>query len=279
MTNPFERPIAELNLAQGLTLENDWFALKQLDQSTWAIGEPAYHQMNWSYLLVSNDEALLFDTGSGYRPIAPLVRHLTDAHISAFPSHMHHDHLGNISSFERIIVADLPILRGIAKGNQITVPDDMFLGASEGQTAPGFSVSHWASLAQSLTLGERSLHILHTPGHSPDSVSIWEPANATLFAADFIYRGELYAQTPYASLPDYLATTKHLLEILPKNLRIVCAHGQTEAGTDDMPELAYSDLTDLHVTLERLLTEAPHTGETRVNDHMLLMHSSESFSA
>lgn len=275
MTSPFERPLSDLNLAQGLTLEDNWFALKQLDSGTWAIGEPAYHQMNWSYLLASDNEALVFDTGSGYRPIQPLISRLTSARVTAFPSHMHHDHLGNIAAFPRVLLADLPILRSLATDNEMHIPEDMFLGAFEGQTPPPFKVTRWANLAQPLILGSRTLHILPTPGHSPDSVSLYEPASDTLFAADFLYRGGLYAQVPHASLPAYLTSAKRLMS-LPKDTRILGAHGSSEP-CDAMPELTMSDLSDLSQTLEKLLAGPPQTGETPVNARMSLKHSAASF--
>jgi glyoxylase-like metal-dependent hydrolase (beta-lactamase superfamily II) len=103
MRENIELPIDTIQLADGLSWEDGWFATGQLDDGTLAIGEPAYHQRNWSYLIADGDEALLFDTGSGRRPIAPLVaRHAGGASVTAFPSHMHFDHLGGIGRSDRL---------------------------------------------------------------------------------------------------------------------------------------------------------------------------------
>jgi len=120
---------------------------------------------------------------------------------------------------------------------------------------------------------------LYTPGHSPDSVSLWEPDRNRLYAADFIYRGALYAQTPGASLRDYLRICEKLLNDLPQQVQIVCAHGQPENGMDDAPMLGYGDLEALRDVVAQLLKAEPHTGEVAVNQRMYLLFSEESFAA
>ncbi len=281
MNRKLEVPIGSIKLAEGLAVEDNWFAVQALDDATLAIGEPAYHQENWSYLISDRDESLLFDTGAGRRPIAPLVFRHAKATVQAFPSHMHFDHLGGINQFDSIIVADLEILRNCEQDGVLTPTTEMHLGHYETVDIPSFRVGHWAAPGETITIGARGLEVLHTPGHSPDSVSLWEPEKNRLYAADFVYRGPLYAQTPGASLKDYLKTCILLLERLPEEVEIVCAHGGTDAdGAHEMPVLGYADLAALADVLDRLLAQgSPREGETRVNDHMSLMHSLECFAA
>ncbi|WP_371225602.1 MBL fold metallo-hydrolase [Roseovarius sp. 2305UL8-3] len=274
-----EHAIKDVTLASWLALEDDWYATGLLDPDTRAIGEPAYHQCNWSYLISDGGESLLFDTGSGRRPIAPFVGRHTDGVVTAFPSHMHYDHLGGINDFGPVMLADLPMLRALETEGWITPPEEMFLGSYENLPAPTFPVGQWSAPGEVIPVGTRRLEMLHTPGHSPESISLWEPARARLYAADFIYPGELYAQVPGASLPDYVRTLLSLLKTLPKDVQIVCAHGHEEKGVYDMPALGYGDLEDVLHTCEALLATAPHTGERRVNDRMELLYSAESFSA
>lgn len=277
MRENIEAAIDTVTLADGVLLEDNWFGVKALDDTTVAIGEPAYHQRNWSYLVSDGDDSLLFDTGSGRRPIAPVVAHHGRPCVCAFPSHMHFDHLGNINAFGPVIAADLPMLRAIETGGALTPPEEMFLGASEAVPAPTFEVGSWVAPGDMVKVGSRTLQVVHTPGHSPDSVSLWEAERNRFYAADFIYRGALYAQTPGASLPDYLRICEQLLNELPEEVEIVCAHGQPENGLDDAPILGYRDLLALRDAVAKLLRDKPCTGEVPVNDRMYLLFSVESF--
>lgn len=279
MRDNIEAAIDTIELATGVVLEDNWFGVKALDDATIAIGEPAYHQRNWSYLISDGDDSLLFDTGSGRRPIAPLVARHGRERVKAFPSHMHFDHLGNINAFGPVIVVDLPMLRAIGTDGKLTPPEDMFLGASEAVPAPTFEVGRWVAPGEIVQVGNRSLQVVHTPGHSPDSISLWEADRNRLYAADFIYRGALYAQTPGASLPDYLRICEQLLNDLPEQVEIVCAHGQPENGLDDAPILGYGDLHALRDVVATLLRQAPSTGEVPVNERMYLLFSAKSFAS
>lgn len=279
MRENIEVAISSIKLAHGIALEDDWFGVKALDDATIAIGEPAYHQRNWSYLISDGDDSLLFDTGSGRRSLAPLVARHGRARVEAFPSHMHFDHLGNIHAFGPVMVADLPVLRAVETNGTLTPTDEMFLGASEGVPVPTFEVGRWVAPGEVISVGARSLQVVHTPGHSPDSVSLWEAERNRFYAADFIYCGALYAQTPGASLRDYLRICEQLLDDLPDQVQIVCAHGQPENGVDDVPILGYGDLHALRNVVAMLLRDEPRIGELPVNERMNLMFSAESFTA
>lgn len=272
-----EVPPDTVRLAPGLAWEDGWFAVGPVDEGTLAIGEPAYHQKNWSYLISEGGESLLFDTGTGRRPIAPLVARHAGGPVRAFPSHMHFDHLGGVGDFGPVLVADLPMLRAVARGGVLTPTDKMHLGYLEGTAPPSFPVGRWIAPGEVLTVGARRLVVLHTPGHSPDSISLWEPGRNRLYAADFLYRGALYAQTPGASLPAYQASLTALLDWLPKEVLILGAHGQTEGGTDDIPRLGHADVAALHDMVSALLAGPAHEGAREVNDRMTLLYSEASF--
>jgi glyoxylase-like metal-dependent hydrolase (beta-lactamase superfamily II) len=45
---------------------------------------------------------------------------------------------------------------------------------------------------ETLDLGGRKLQIIHTPGHSPGSICIYEQEKGHLFTGDTLYKGTLY---------------------------------------------------------------------------------------
>ncbi len=274
--------LPDIILADGLVLEDGWYAVQRLDETTYAIGEPAYYQQNWSYLLIGNERSLLFDTGSFSRDISGVAARLTDKPLTAMPSHMHFDHLGNVHRFSRVALADLPCLRAFEKGGVVTPSEEFFLGAWENLEAPAFKVSEWLAIEGEIDLGGRRLRILHTPGHSPDSVSLYEPGRDLFYAADFLYDGDLYAQVPGASLPEYLAIATSVREQIGDDTQILCAHGNVADGdVHSAPIMQRRDLQQLVAGLERVRREClnwPERDEWRVpfSDRMGILISPQS---
>jgi glyoxylase-like metal-dependent hydrolase (beta-lactamase superfamily II) len=178
--------------------------------------------------------------------------------LTVLPSHMHYDHLGNVTRYSPVLLPDIPCLRACTEGDRVTPPEWLFLGSHENRTAPTFEVTEWLALDGWIDLGGRRLQLLHTPGHSPDSVSLWEPARDRLLAADYLYRGPLYAQTPGASLADYLATARRLCGLIGPATAIFGAH----ADAPTAPRLSHTDLDALVRRLEKLQAAPPElTGD------------------
>ena len=160
------------SLAQGVKWFDDWFAIETILPGLHAIGEPNHHFRNWSYLIEGKQTALLFDSGTGFRNIAPVIDHLTKKPLIVLPSHLHFDHVGNLDRFPTIALADLPMLSALDHNGIVRENPDLFLGATENQAWPRFSASHWFKIDEAFDLGGRTLDVLHTPGHSPESPSL-----------------------------------------------------------------------------------------------------------
>jgi glyoxylase-like metal-dependent hydrolase (beta-lactamase superfamily II) len=64
-----------------------------------------------------------------------------------------------------------------------------------------------------IDLGDRSFEIIHTPGHSPGGIALWEEKTAVLFSGDILYDGPLIEDTYHSNAQDYLATMERLLKI------------------------------------------------------------------
>ncbi|MBZ8117412.1 MBL fold metallo-hydrolase [Roseovarius sp. LXJ103] len=239
----------------------DWYKIVSLAPGVFAIGEPRYAQQNWSYLICGTERALLFDTGSYYGEMAPEVAALTDLPLTVLPSHMHYDHLGSIKAFERVILPDIAVLRACAEGDVVTPSDDLFLPKSEGRVPPRFHVSQWLKIGARIDLGGRGLELLHTPGHSPDSVSLWWEEAGVLFAADYFYHGPLFAQVPGASLAAYLGTAQDLEARLPPVALIYGAHGDASSVEEAQPpQLDMTHLSELIACLEGVRAAPPDMG-------------------
>jgi hydroxyacylglutathione hydrolase len=233
----------------GVRWHDDYFTVQVLDERTFAIGEPRYYQQNFSYLLVGSERAVLFDAGPGIRDIRPVVESLTDRPITFIPSHFHYDHVGNTITFDHVAVVDLPYLRKRAPDGLLRLRFDEHLGVAEGIEAPTLEVDDWLAPGSTLSLGDRTLQVLYTPGHTEDSISLLDVNSGFVFAADFIYRGPLFAFLPNSNMGDYLQGSLTVIAAAQPGARIFAAH---RVGPPGVPELGVGDVHDLHSALQAI---------------------------
>jgi hydroxyacylglutathione hydrolase len=239
---------AAVKIAKG-KMADDYFAVEDLGEGTFAIGEPRYYQQNYSYLIVGTTRALLFDAGSGTRDMSGVVGHLTKLPVTVVVSHLHYDHLGGIGPFEHVAMIDLPETRADVSGSLFRPKRYEYMGLVDGLAAPSVRVGEWLKPGSNIDLGGRSLQVLSTPGHTPTSVALFDAQNKRLFIGDFIYPTTLYAFLPGASLSAYQATAKMLLEMLPADTVLWTAHCCRRNEGVSAPWLSIKDLRDLDVAL------------------------------
>src|SRR5205823_7652303 len=74
-------------------------------------------------------------------------------------------------------------------------------------------------------LGDRAFEVMHLPGHSPDSIGLYEAASGTLFSGDAVYDGPLLDGSPDSDVRAYVATMERL-----RALPVEVVHGGHEAS-------------------------------------------------
>jgi len=253
-------PLEELPLAaEGPDARwlDDYFLIVEIDPQTFAIAEPRYEQQNLNYLIIGHDRAVLFDAGSGLRDVAAAAAKLTDKPITFVPSHLHYDHIGKGGPFARTAMIDLPHLRARAQrssqstggAEQLQLTWQEHLGESEGYAAPLMQVDDWLIPGSVMSLGGRALRVIYTPGHTDDSISLFDTARGMLFAGDFIYSGPLYAFLPNSSLGDYRQGAETLLATITADTKIFGAH---RSGPPGAPVLNRSDIEQTLSALQRI---------------------------
>ena len=247
--------LAPADEGPGVEWVDDYFTIQRLDARTVAIGEPRYYQQNYSYLIEGSERAVLFDAGPGVRDIRAVAESLTDLPITFIPSHFHYDHVGNEITFERVAVVDLPYLRKRAPGDRLQLRFGEHLGVAEGFAAPTLEVDEWLAPDSTVSLGDRSLRVLYTPGHTEDSISLLDIDSGTLFSGDFICSCPLFAFLPNSGMQDYLLGARTVIDAAPANTRVFGAHRSAPPGA---PELGLGDVHDLRSALVAI-----RTGELR----------------
>jgi glyoxylase-like metal-dependent hydrolase (beta-lactamase superfamily II) len=108
--------------------------------------------------------------------------------------------------------------------------------------AAGFNLESWVTpgaeptvfLAEGdvIDLGDRSLEVLHVPGHTEGSIALWDPADGTLFSGDAAYVDDLL------SWDDEEAFRTSIARLARVGVTRVCAgHGRVFDG-DELKALA-----------------------------------------
>jgi len=165
-------------------------------------------ERSFFYLVHGNDRSCLIDGGWGFCAdlLDRLPRETKD--LVAIATHSHFDHIGHLSSAgrrfghrdEALIFRDpnieatqaWPYLAGrpcLADGNSIEA-------RSVGQHP--CPLTDLVDEGDEIDLGGRVLRVLHTPGHSPGSISLFDEATGTVFCGDILLEGDIYDDIPGA---------------------------------------------------------------------------------
>ncbi len=246
-------PLAALPpLAPGAVWFDDWYAITKLDEHTFAIAEPRYDQYNVNYLIVGDARALLFDTGPGVRDIRSVVAALTDLPVTAAFSHLHYDHIAGQPKFAWIASLDTPTIRSRVAADGTFTPSLLQHGGPE---RPTFPISEWWAPDARIDLGGRVLQMISAPGHTPESLALYDAARGQLFTGDYIYPGDLFAFAPGSDLRAYRDTAQRLLDIVADQ-RDVSIYGAHVPTSSTSPRQGIRDLERLATALDALLSES-----------------------
>ena len=81
-------------------------------------------------------------------------------------------------------------------------------------------------------LGDRHFEVIHTPGHSPGGIALWEADTEILFSGDIVYDGPLIEDACHSDSRDHHASMKRLHDLpVPGLLRqTVASHGCSARG-------------------------------------------------
>ena len=165
-------------------MEN-WFTVEKIDHDTYAISEYKHWEETHCYLVCGTEKAVLIDTGLGVANIRTIVDGLTSLPITAITTHVHWDHIGGHRYFDNIAVHEaekewlsvqFPIPLPVVKKNLMRDPYDFpsDFNVDEYQLFHG-EPQKILHDGDSIELGNRSLTVIHTPGHSPGHCCFYEP--------------------------------------------------------------------------------------------------------
>jgi glyoxylase-like metal-dependent hydrolase (beta-lactamase superfamily II) len=224
-----------------------WFAVYKIQPGVFAIYEPKQFEEVISYLIVGSEKALLFDTGMGIGNIKAVVDALTRVPVVVVNSHTHNDHVGDNWQFLDIYGMPTDFTRMNAKGSSADAQAELAPGQVCGTLPAGFDpksygtkpfqISHWLHDGEKIVLGGRTLEVVATPGHTPDSIALLDEGNGLLFTGDTFYPGPIYLYRPETDLDAYVSSVKRLAALAPRLQLLLPAHNVPVAEPSYLPRV------------------------------------------
>jgi glyoxylase-like metal-dependent hydrolase (beta-lactamase superfamily II) len=124
----------------------------------------------------------------------------------------------------------------------------------------------WTALRDGdiVVTGEGPLQVIHTPGHAPDHVCLWDADSRTIFAGDMLVQGTtvMIPASHRGSLAEYLRSLDRILALNPR--RALPAHGPV---IDD-PQALIHHYVEHRAQRERQVLEALDAGAATVDDFL-----------
>jgi glyoxylase-like metal-dependent hydrolase (beta-lactamase superfamily II) len=224
-----------------------WFEVYKVAAGVFAIYEPHQSEETISYLIVGHKQAVLFDTGMGIGDIRKITTRLTSRPVVVLNSHTHDDHVGSNWQFAFVYGMDTDFTRANARGSREDaraeiVPDQICGDLPKGfdpktyATKP-WKISHFIHDGFKVNLGDRTLEVISTPGHTPDAISLLDRENGLLFTGATYYPAPIWLYRPETNLDAYVASVKHLAALLPEVKLVLGAHNIPVAQPSVLPEL------------------------------------------
>ncbi len=172
----------------------------------------------------STGEAVVIDPGDDIGQVQQILakHHLRAKYIVA--THAHIDHVGGIEKLKQATGAavlmhksDLPLYQNLALQAE-------WLGVA----TPGVTdVDQFLKEGDLLHWGGQSLEVLHTPGHSPGSISLHVPGeNHRILSGDTLFQGSIGRTDLWGgSMDEILRSIQNRLLILPDETPVFPGHG------------------------------------------------------
>lgn len=189
------------------------------------------------YLIRGRAKSVLIDTGTTKH--FPLLKsRLSDVGLRVqdidlvLLTHEHFDHIGATTYFHKTAVVAAHRLAA----NKLDLQDD-FVTLNKYYNVPSrpFWVDIWLEDGAVIELGNRTLRVVHTPGHTSGCVCYFEPDEGLLFSGDTVFAGGTLSDVAGSgSVSDYMESVRRLCNLRVN--QIFPGHGRSsDTPEEDMP--------------------------------------------
>lgn len=204
---------------------DSWYETERVGDDVTYIGEPfikEFYRCNIWHVR-GRERDMLVDSGMGVVSLREYVPLVAERPCICVASHTHFDHIGCHHEFDERVVHrnEAELLAAPTRENTLADPyvtDDIFTALPPGpyssteyavEQAPATRIVDDGDV---IDLGDRVFEVVHTPGHSPGGIALWEQASGILFSGDIVYDGPLIEDCYHSDKPDYISSMKRLLD-------------------------------------------------------------------
>jgi glyoxylase-like metal-dependent hydrolase (beta-lactamase superfamily II) len=249
----------------GFPVAGSWFSARLVADGITLVTEPHVDPLiRANFYHVRGSEAdLIVDAGTGIAPLAGLLGGLVDdgKRVIAVATHAHYDHVGGMHEFrERLVhpreqellagerqfasllAQDFPSAwRSQAEDDEHQLPVVLvdavpFEGFDPRQyTLAPAHATRLVDDGDQISLGSRVIEVMHTPGHSPGGICLFDRRAGVLFSGDTLYDSRLFDELPGSDIGSYLKTIARLRSLA--GIRMVCPGHDASFDGDRLREL------------------------------------------
>ena len=231
----------------------EWFHVAEVEPGVHLVAEPG-HVFSW--LVAGSERCVLVDTGLGLADISAAIEPVAAAPTIVVNSHVHFDHVGGNELFDHVEMHELgpEWIEFATRDEEVSGYQEVAEGMYESWDrlleadrdgwfliGPDETMRPWPRerLAElgwrinppqptrlladgdTVELGDRTLRVIHTPGHAPDHICLLDEAAGILFAQDQAYYGPLLVYEPGTEAATYARSARRLADELAGAIRIV----------------------------------------------------------
>lgn len=205
---------------------SDWWRTTAMGDGITLIDEPhirPFYRCN-CWHVSDGGEDLLVDSGMGVVSLREWVPLVTGRPLLSVASHTHFDHIGCHHEFAARAVhrAEAHLLAAPGRAAVLADPyvtDDIFERlppepyASAAYAVTPAPATRLLEDGDVLGVGRRRFEVVHTPGHSPGGIALWEAETQVLISGDIVYDGPLIEDTYHSDAGDYRRSMERLLTL------------------------------------------------------------------
>ena len=190
--------------------------------------------MTNSYIIYPDKGAGCFIIDAGFEP-GPMITEINDLDLKPellILTHAHLDHIAGAGEIKKAF-PDIRIAVAVQEADFLSDPG-LNLSAQMGMDITAPPADFLLSDGQKLQLEGFDFTVIHTPGHSPGGICLYQAESALLIAGDTLFAGSVGRYDfPTSDGEALMRSIKEKLMILPDNTAVYPGHGGSSTIGDE----------------------------------------------